>query len=249
MKKMTLDIQRFNSTNKTTHYELSQYVANDKPTYLVDYNDDMEAIDTGIYEAKTQADLGVTNASVAQTTAENAQTTANTAVTNASTAQTTADSNSTKIGVLADLTTTNKSNLVGAISEVNDKTPQILDSYTSSTTDVYCADYVNGLVEVEEFTSQVTFNETVAGNTHFYKYGKLIIVMLQGENKAHSNGNTIATIPVGYRPSSNVYAPFTKNNNAYGSLSMENTGDLVVNQISSATVNGRIYANFSYFVD
>lgn len=145
MKKMKLDIQRFNSTNKTTHYELSQYVANDKPTYLVDYNDDMVAIDTAIYEAKTQADLGVNDASVAQTTAENAQTTANTAVTNAGVAQTTADDNTTKIGDLANLTTANKANLVSAISEVNDKTPQLLNSYTSSTTDGYCANYVNNL--------------------------------------------------------------------------------------------------------
>lgn len=121
MEKMKLDIQRFNSTNKTTHYELSQYVANDKPTYLVDYNDDMVAIDTGIYEAKTQADLGVTNAGIAQTAAETAQTTANTAVTNAGTAQTTADGNATKIGDLANLATASKTNLVSAISEVKNE--------------------------------------------------------------------------------------------------------------------------------
>ena len=36
---MKLDIQLFASTNKTTHYNLSQYVSSDKPTYLVDYND------------------------------------------------------------------------------------------------------------------------------------------------------------------------------------------------------------------
>ena len=115
---MKLDIQLFSSTNKTEYYDLSQYVAGDKPTYLVDYNNDMEAIDTAIHGAKTQADLGVTNAGIAQTTAENAQTTANTAVTNASTAQTTADGNSTKIGDLANLNTTAKSNVVSAINEV-----------------------------------------------------------------------------------------------------------------------------------
>lgn len=36
------------STNKTSHYNLSQYVSSDKPTYLVDYNTDMSNIDTGI---------------------------------------------------------------------------------------------------------------------------------------------------------------------------------------------------------
>lgn len=115
---MKLDIQLFSSTNKTEYYDLSQYVASDKPTYLVDYNNDMEAIDTAIHGAKIQADLGVTNAGIAQTTAETAQTTANTAVTNAGTAQTTADGNSTKIGDLANLNTTAKSNVVGAINEV-----------------------------------------------------------------------------------------------------------------------------------
>lgn len=118
---MKLDIQLFSSTNKTEYYELSQYVASDKPTYLVDYNDDMSAIDTAIHGAKTQADLGVANAGIAQTTAENAQTTANTAVTNASTAQTTADSNTSKIGNLANLSTVNKSDLVSAITEVKNE--------------------------------------------------------------------------------------------------------------------------------
>ena len=44
------------STNKTTHYELSQYVSSDKPTYLSDYNGDMLKIDTAINTAKTTAD-------------------------------------------------------------------------------------------------------------------------------------------------------------------------------------------------
>lgn len=36
------------STNKTTYYELSQYIGTDKPTYLGDYNSDMSKIDAGI---------------------------------------------------------------------------------------------------------------------------------------------------------------------------------------------------------
>ena len=138
------------------------------------------------------------------------------------------------------------------IKKVSQTTPvqaQIVDGYSTSTTDGYSANYVNGLVEVEEFTSQVTFNETVAGNTHFYKYGKLVVVMFQGENKTHNANDVLATIPEGYRPPSNIYAPFTKNGTAYGYLSMAGTGNLVVGQISSTTVSGRIYANFSYFID
>lgn len=34
------------STNKTTNYELSQFVGTDRPTWLGDYNSDMSKIDT-----------------------------------------------------------------------------------------------------------------------------------------------------------------------------------------------------------
>ena len=38
------------STNKTTNYELSQYLGSDKPTYLGDYNSDMLKIDNAIHQ-------------------------------------------------------------------------------------------------------------------------------------------------------------------------------------------------------
>ena len=105
------------STNKTTHYELSQYVGSDKPTYLTDYNGDMLAIDTAIYNAQTKADTAYANAGTADGKADTAITTANSALTNAGTAN-------TNIGTMANLTTTEKTNLVGAINEVNAKANQ-----------------------------------------------------------------------------------------------------------------------------
>ena len=79
------------STNKTQNLELSQYIGTDKPTYLGDYNSDMLKIDTA------SGELG----SAIQTVA--------------------GDLNSTdaKIGTLANLTTTEKTTVVGAINEVN----------------------------------------------------------------------------------------------------------------------------------
>lgn len=88
------------STNKTTNYELSQYIGSDKPTYLGDYNGDMQKIDTqmkanadGVSTATSTANTASTNASTAltkaneaKTTAENAETTANSASSTASTA-------------------------------------------------------------------------------------------------------------------------------------------------------------------
>lgn len=82
------------STNKTTNYELSQYLGSDKPTYLGDYNSDMLKIDNAIHQnalniatadekatlAGTNANTALTNAGTAQTTADTANTTANSAL-------------------------------------------------------------------------------------------------------------------------------------------------------------------------
>lgn len=46
------------STNKTQNYLLSQFLSNDKPAWLVDYNDDMNKIDLGL---KGVSDVANTN--------------------------------------------------------------------------------------------------------------------------------------------------------------------------------------------
>lgn len=81
------------STNKTTNYKLSQYVGSDKPTYLGDYNSDMNKIDTqmksnadGIASATSTANTALTNAENATTLVNQVQEIAETANTNASNA-------------------------------------------------------------------------------------------------------------------------------------------------------------------
>lgn len=44
------------STNKTANYKLSQFIGTDKPTFLGDYNNDMEIIDGAIFEAYQSAE-------------------------------------------------------------------------------------------------------------------------------------------------------------------------------------------------
>lgn len=74
-----------------------------------DANTDLVA---AINEVDSHADTAQAAADAAQTAADNAQSTANTA-------QSTANTNSTAIGTLGSLSTTNKDNLVAAINEVN----------------------------------------------------------------------------------------------------------------------------------
>lgn len=79
------------STNKTTNYELSQFIGTDKPAWLSDYNGDMGKIDAGIHTAQNTA------------TGADGKATAN----------------ATAIGTLANLTTDAKTNLVAAVNEVD----------------------------------------------------------------------------------------------------------------------------------
>ena len=60
------------STNKTPEYELSQFIATDKPAWLSDYNGDMLKIDTGIAEAKAVADAASATAGNVSSVANNA---------------------------------------------------------------------------------------------------------------------------------------------------------------------------------
>lgn len=79
------------STNKTTNYQLSQYIGSDKPTYLGDYNSDMQKIDTAIKEAKDSGSTATSTAASAESKAEAAQATAGEASASADAAQQTAD--------------------------------------------------------------------------------------------------------------------------------------------------------------
>ena len=104
------------STNKTTHYELSQYIGTDKPTYLTDYNQDMAKIDAGIYASQGKADVNAT--SIGDLT--DLQTTAKSDLVSAiNEVDTTATNNATHIGNINNLETVSKTNVVSAINEVN----------------------------------------------------------------------------------------------------------------------------------
>lgn len=80
-----------------------------------------ETANTNATSALTTAGNAATAASAAQSTAEAASTAASAASTKADTADGKADANALKIGDLTTLTTTDKTDLVGAINEVNAK--------------------------------------------------------------------------------------------------------------------------------
>ena len=122
-------------TNSTANLSLPQFIGTDKPTWLGDVNGAFSAIDSyaGTNDAAvaaaasdassaiSQAASAVSTANAANTTAGNASTAATNAVTVANNAVAIAGVVDTKVGLLADLTTTDRTSIVNAINEVNGK--------------------------------------------------------------------------------------------------------------------------------
>lgn len=120
-------------TNSTANLSLPQFIGTDKPTWLGDVNGAFSAIDSyaGTNDAAvaaaasdassaiSQAAAAVNTANTANTTAGNASTTANNAIGVANTANAIAGTVDAKVGLLADLTTTDRTSIVNAINEVN----------------------------------------------------------------------------------------------------------------------------------
>lgn len=153
------------STNQTTHYDLSQYVATDKPTYLVDYNGDMSKIDAGIYGADSLArtneasigtlsnlDTTVKSDLVSAINEVNTQVGTNTG--NISTNTQNISANTTSIGNLTNLSTTVKTDLVSATNEVNSKVGNIANLETTVKTDT-----VSAINEISEFLNIKNFTD------------------------------------------------------------------------------------------
>ncbi len=119
-------------TNSTANLALPQFIGTDKPTWLGDVNGAFSAIDayagtndaavaaaaSDASSAITQASAAVNTANTANTTAGNASTTANNAIGVANTANAIAGTVDAKVGLLADLNTTDRSSIVNAINEV-----------------------------------------------------------------------------------------------------------------------------------
>ena len=155
------------STNKTTHYNLSQYVSSDKPTYLIDYNSDMSNIDAGIYSAESKAtanegaigdltDLNTTSKTDLVTAINEVNTQVGTNKSDISSLNTSVSANTGNIGTMANLDTTSKTDLVTAINEV-------LSNFNLFNLQYFNTTNYNDLVKVN--TSNGNLSITVATNS------------------------------------------------------------------------------------
>lgn len=167
------------STNKTTNYELSQFLGTDKPAWLSDYNTDMSKIDA---QMKVNAD--------AATSAGSAATAAGTAV-----------------GTLSNLTTDDKASAVAAINEVDGHADAA--TATASSAYTKAGDALDAVAKFDldtEIDLTVTSNlGTVSTNTlKLRKDGSNSVYKLYGQVTVTGLANTTGTLTLSISPSTGL---------------------------------------------
>lgn len=188
------------STNKTTNYDLSQYIGSDKPTYLSDYNGDMLKIDTAM---KTNADnisTAVSSIESVTTVANQANTTANTANTNATTAVNTANSANTTAGNAQSTANSALSTATTAQSTANTANTKVDALATSFNIDNF-TNYNNTASWTKTNTNLTSVDITVATNSAgdvFKVYGEAVGTLPDPMNAGY------ISIQTDLRPESNI---------------------------------------------
>lgn len=116
------------STNKTPNLELSQFLANDIPSWLGDYNGDMLKIDTAVQSANATASAASGTATTASNQAQNALNVANSA-------ETRSTNNAEDI-----------TELKGALTFASATCSEIANTITYGSSFVYYSDYLTKIV-------------------------------------------------------------------------------------------------------
>lgn len=154
-------------TNTTTHYELPQYVATDKPKYLTDFNETMAAIDTQMY----------TNAQAAAT-----------ADGKAVSAKDVADGAVASIGVLntqinGDPTDPSDTGLAGDVSAIDtalNTVQSLIGSGTPTTSNQTIIGAINSIeAAIAPAEDSATLGANYAVNAQFARGGKLYTALVE----------------------------------------------------------------------
>lgn len=151
------------STNKTPNYELPQFVANDVPSWLGDFNQAMSKIDTQMKANDSKAQSAETNAENANSSATQALETANQANTTANGANTNATNALSLATTANDNANTAKQNSETALSTANSASGNASSALSiAQNANTNANKALNGL-EKFNLKNQMTFN-TATGN-------------------------------------------------------------------------------------
>lgn len=244
-------------TNTTPNYGLPQYVADDKPTYLGDFNKAMLDIDTAMKNNENKATSSDTNAQNAVDTATQALTTAN----SASTVANSASSDVSSLQTIVNNMQVQVSNAVTDSSNANTNSQQALSNSNQALTNANVAKTTADLVQesVDNILTWSTpvniINSSIAGATDelmctFNTSLKLITLYGTFNFTPVAGNNVIGTLPEGItRPSSErvIYDACHTTTGQPLNLRVQPNGDIVylVNS-PSGSVNGRANLMINY---
>lgn len=192
-------------TNSTANLALPQFIGTDKPTWLGDVNGAFSAIDSYVgtndaavaaaasdaSSAVSQAASAVNTANTANTTAGNASTAANNAVGVANNAVAIAGTVDSKVGLLANLNTTDRTSIVNAINEVNNK-----DALIVSITADGVKTFKQICEELYTYIADMTINSKLVFAGQIYQITNLGTVAEFNSNKVRSGGIVGTTVNV-----------------------------------------------------
>ena len=136
---------------------------------------------------------------------------------------------------------------------IEDAIPTIDSAVSTSSTNGIenqaITNYINSFFEVENWTSKVSFSESVGGDCQFYKVGNFVLMYYQGENTTHTQGTVLYTIPVGYRPVHSMVVPCTGWGNNFGQVNINSeTGIVNINSVYSTSNSSRLVFFVAYTI-
>ena len=244
------------STNKTQYFELSQYISTDKPTYLVDYNGDMQKIDNALHTAESDASDAITNVGTLTdlTTTNKANVVGAINEVNGKVATNTSNIGTNtldisaingKIGTMANLNTTDKSNIVGAVNEVNTKTIQNTNDIDKFNLNTFIT---HNSSSVSISAGRFNYCELSEASNSDGSLGKIYGIADVNLSGIVSGTNINISFQSNLRPSSNIYINMlgisiyigNQINNIYNLNASVNTSGVVTFSVTSDGSNGVI---------
>lgn len=212
------------ATNRTTYYNLSQFIGTDKPAWLQDYNGDMLKIDIAINAAKLAADAAALAASAAQNTADGA-------VSSLTTLSSTVAAHTTAI-----------TNLSGAVNTIN----SLIGNGTPTTTDqtiIGAINEINGHVKSTDISDDVTVNSAYLHAKEAKRSGDVVSITIQVTNVDTTTPVTVGSVEDYLKPdivkvASTVYGDYP----VFGLL--KENGEIEIRSEVNGIVGGAITFNY-----
>lgn len=196
-------------TNSTPNYGLPQYTADDKPTYLGDFNEAMSKVDTNLKNVDNKATSSVTTAQNANASAEEALQTANSAQSAVSQVSTTANQAKTTAENAQSSASNAQSDASSALTNANQakstaESAKSTANTAKSTADTAKSTADNLNISIKNWVSQnigVNNANVMFNGNKLLNFVGISCNVLNGQGNSQDSNTIIGTLPEEFRPS------------------------------------------------